>query len=139
MDSCAAAAAVQPPHAAQLANAACAQPILRCCIDCLPLLLSPICSHLSELHLGAPWSEVPACIASLPLAKLWLVGFHFQTDTLQQRLAGGFSREFTLLAPTLQVLFQLSVFVAGLMRYLTFTVQLWRLPFIAGDASVQVA
>lgn len=46
---------------------------------------------------------MPECIASLPLTKLCLNSFNFPTDTLQQRYAGGFSREFTQLAPTLQV------------------------------------
>jgi len=46
---------------------------------------------------------VPEVVASLCLTKLCLNGFGFKAETLHQRLAGGFCREFTRLAPTLQV------------------------------------
>ena len=68
-------------------------------------------SNLCELRLGAGWSEMPAAIARLPLTKLCLYGFKFKTDSLQERLAGGFTREFTQLAPTLKVW----TFTAGLL------------------------
>ncbi|KAI7843573.1 hypothetical protein COHA_002815 [Chlorella ohadii] len=61
-------------------------------------------ANLSELQLVAYWSEVPVAVAGLPLTKLCLHHFHFKTDTLHQRFAGGFSREFTQLAPPLREL-----------------------------------
>ena len=53
--------------------------------------------------MAAEWRHVPPVIASLPLTKLCLHHMAFDWETLEQRLTGGFSREFTQLAPTLQV------------------------------------
>ncbi|PRW32532.1 small GTP-binding [Chlorella sorokiniana] len=70
--------------------------------QCTALESLIVWDNLVDLRIGAQWSDVPVVVASLPLTKLCLYGFVFETVTVQQRLAGGLSREFTRLAPTLQ-------------------------------------
>lgn len=78
-------------------------PVWRCLASTCPFQSTPACSNLAHLRLAAKWHRVPTVAAGLPLTKLCLYYMAFEGGTLEQRLAGGFSREFTQLAPTLQV------------------------------------